>query len=88
MPSRAQTGSTPGLAFHHDQLTNQYLEYSPSTADALLDEMGLSRRDGRGMRLRLDGSPFTINFEVSASTLWTPEVPSCSVMAVVTHPVA
>jgi peptide/nickel transport system substrate-binding protein len=35
-------------------------EYDPDQANALLDEMGLTARDGDGYRLGPDGQPFVI----------------------------
>jgi len=41
-------------------------EYNVSKANKLLDEVGLSKRDGEGFRLRPDGKPFTILIETAA----------------------
>ena len=38
-------------------------EYNPDKANALLDEMGLDRKDSAGFRLGPDGKRFTVNLE-------------------------
>lgn len=38
----------------------QTADYDPDRADALLDEMGMTERDGEGFRLGPDGEPFEI----------------------------
>jgi peptide/nickel transport system substrate-binding protein len=53
--------------FYNERLAKQYLEYNPQLANRLLDEMGLTRKDSRGMRLRPDGKPIYIAFEVVAT---------------------
>ena len=40
--------------------TTQTADYDPARANALLDEMGLTARDGEGFRLGLDGEEFEI----------------------------
>lgn len=40
-------------------------EYNPSKANALLDEMGLSKRDAEGYRLGPDGKTFIVPFEIA-----------------------
>lgn len=39
-------------------------EYDPDTANALLDEIGLTARDADGFRLLPDGTPFTIDADL------------------------
>ena len=38
----------------------QFTEYDPDQANALLDDMGLTARDGEGFRLRFDGQPLVV----------------------------
>lgn len=45
-----------------------HIEYDPARANALLDEMGLNRRNGDGVRLRPDGRPFSIFIETTSMT--------------------
>lgn len=40
-----------------------YAQYDPKAANALLDEMGLTKKDAEGTRLRPDGKPLEIVFE-------------------------
>ncbi len=44
---------------------NTPAEYNPDMANALLDEIGMSKRGSNGMRLGPDGKPFTIVWEVA-----------------------
>ena len=41
---------------HHAKLSNAYLDYDPDRANALLDGLGYTERDGDGFRLWKDGS--------------------------------
>lgn len=50
--------------FYHDKMPYQYLEYDPDKANQLLDEIGLTEKNADGIRLRSDGQPLTINFEI------------------------
>jgi len=48
----------------------QYMiEYNPKKANELLDEMGLTKRDSKGIRLRPDGKPLTILWEYSSQMI-------------------
>lgn len=49
-------------------------EFNPDKANALLDDMGLDKRDADGFRLGPDGKTFTIDFLVS-SGLWADLLP-------------
>ncbi|HEU5316189.1 MAG TPA: ABC transporter substrate-binding protein [Chloroflexota bacterium] len=62
----AQPGPLKQSPFYSEKLSTQYLDYDPAKANGLLDEMGLTKKDGRGMRLRFDGKPLFIAFEVVA----------------------
>jgi len=42
--------------FHHEKLYKSFTEYSPNKANALLDELGLTRRDSKGYRTFVDGT--------------------------------
>ena len=42
--------------FHHEKLHNSFTEYDPERANRLLDEIGLTRRDGGGYRTFKDGT--------------------------------
>jgi peptide/nickel transport system substrate-binding protein len=64
----AQPSPLKESPFYNEKLATQYLAYDPALANRLLDEMGLMRKDGRGMRLRFDGKPLFIAFEVASSS--------------------
>ena len=49
--------------FYNDAAAQNYVEYDPGKANALLDEMGLTRRNAEGIRLRPDGKPLEIVLE-------------------------
>ncbi|MGQ9630114.1 MAG: ABC transporter substrate-binding protein [bacterium] len=48
------------------KLAYAYVEYDPKKANALLDEMGLTKRDAEGFRLRPDGKTLALTIEVAA----------------------
>ncbi len=51
----------PRWSRYYDPAYEQaYVEYDPETANALLDDMGLTERNNRGVRLRPDGRPFQL----------------------------
>jgi peptide/nickel transport system substrate-binding protein len=50
-------------ALYDQQTANAWAQYDPELADKLLDEMGLTERDGGGYRLLPDGNPLTIIIE-------------------------
>ena len=55
IPSQARP--FPESPFHLPELAAAYVDYDPDQANALLDEMGLSARDGKGFRLGLLRGP-------------------------------
>ena len=61
----AQAQPFPESPFHLPELATAYVDYDPDKANALLDEMGLSARDGRGFRLGLSGEPFSLTLEIT-----------------------
>lgn len=50
--------------FYDEVMATQFTEFDPDTANALLDEIGLTARDGNGIRLLADGSPLTFQVNV------------------------
>lgn len=54
----------PSSQFYQDEWAESYAEYDPDMANELLDEMGLTQRDGDGFRLMSDGRrlAFTIQY--------------------------
>jgi len=51
----------PGIesAFHSEKLMKSFTEFDPARANALLDGLGLVKRDGEGMRTAPDGTRLT-----------------------------
>jgi ABC-type dipeptide/oligopeptide/nickel transport system permease component/ABC-type transport system substrate-binding protein len=54
VPSQIEPG--PLSPFHSEKLKNAFIEYDPKRANRMLDGLGLTRRDGEGMRTFPDGS--------------------------------
>ncbi len=52
----AQIDPGPDTEFYSEKLFKSYTAYDPARANALLDELGLTRRDGEGYRTFPDGS--------------------------------
>ena len=50
-----------GPPFEDDELFKRYTEYDPDRANRLLDELGLTKRDGDGYRLRPDGKRLVVS---------------------------
>lgn len=50
-----QLAPRPESRFYNPRLARQYTDYDPGRANAMLDAIGLDRRDGQGFRLRADG---------------------------------
>ncbi|MDF0599633.1 ABC transporter substrate-binding protein [Psychromarinibacter sp. C21-152] len=61
VPSQVQM--IPGSAWRNEDWVKKDTAYDPDTANALLDEVGLSERDGNGIRLRPDGAPLVMNMD-------------------------
>lgn len=53
----------PTVSYYKEEWGKAYAEYDPKKADALLDEMGLTKRDTAGFRLRPDGETLAITIE-------------------------
>ncbi|MGH8018056.1 MAG: ABC transporter substrate-binding protein [Opitutaceae bacterium] len=53
----AQVAPAPASPFHSEQLYKAFTGHDPGRADALLDGLGLTRRDTDGYRTLPDGSP-------------------------------
>lgn len=53
----AQIAPGPASPHHHERLYQRYVAFDPDTANALLDAIGLDRRDASGFRTFPDGTP-------------------------------
>jgi peptide/nickel transport system substrate-binding protein len=56
-----------------DEWARSYAQFDLKEGNRLLDEMGLTKRDGGGFRLRPDGKRLSLVFEVSADAQTGPE---------------
>ncbi|WP_421723233.1 ABC transporter substrate-binding protein [Bauldia sp.] len=61
-----QAAPRPTSPYYNETLAKQYTEYDPDTANELLDAMGLTERDGNGIRLTSDGQPISIRADVTS----------------------
>lgn len=64
----AQLDPGPESPFHHPGLAKAFIEYDPERANGLLDEIGLTRRDGEGYRTFPDGTRMTFFLNISEFT--------------------
>ena len=64
-----QAGPVSGSPFFDAELEAQWVEWDPDRADALLDEMGMTERDGDGFRLRPNGERLSIVIETRHSAM-------------------
>ena len=55
-----------------EAIEKAYTQFNPSAAAAMLDELGLDKKDGDGNRLRTDGSGKNLALEIAYSSGWTP----------------
>ncbi|WP_375451828.1 ABC transporter substrate-binding protein [uncultured Devosia sp.] len=62
VPSQLQM--VPGSKLRNEDWVAKDTQYDPDAANALLDEAGLSERDGQGIRLRSDGKPVVLNIDI------------------------
>ncbi|MGQ9632386.1 MAG: ABC transporter substrate-binding protein [bacterium] len=66
-PSR--TVSSPWDPYYLPEFDQKYIEYDPDEANRLLDEIGLTKRDSEGYRLRPDGK--TLSLTINAYEMET-----------------
>ena len=57
-----QESPSPADDLYSKEWETSYTEYDPEGAEALLDEMGLDKRDEDGYRLRFDGKTLELTF--------------------------
>jgi peptide/nickel transport system substrate-binding protein len=58
-----QASLIPESPYYKEEHATRYAEHDPDLANQLLDEVGLTERDGEGFRLRPDGQPLSITIE-------------------------
>lgn len=61
----AQVAPQPDHELADKRLAEQYTKYDPAAANALLDKIGMDKKDADGYRLGPDGKRFTIVFMVA-----------------------
>ncbi len=59
-PKQVLPADPTTVDFVDPKYITQFIDYNPKQANALLDEMGLIKRDADGFRLRFDGKPLII----------------------------
>ncbi len=55
-----QATAAPSSSYFKPEWGTAYTEYDAKQANALLDQMGMDKRDGENFRLRKDGKPFSL----------------------------
>jgi peptide/nickel transport system substrate-binding protein len=60
-----QVGPLPQSRWYNEKLGRQYTDYKPAEANALLDKLGLTKRDAQGYRLYPDGTRVSLGVIVS-----------------------
>lgn len=70
----SQVAPLYGPPYHGESdLFKSYAQFDPDLANQLLDEIGLTERDGQGFRLGPDGEELLLI--IAANTAWPPETP-------------
>ncbi|MEE3233353.1 MAG: ABC transporter substrate-binding protein [Candidatus Latescibacterota bacterium] len=64
-----QISPPPISLYHVPEHAYGYLEFNPEESNRLLDGIGLTQVDQRGIRLRPDGQPIKVNIETSSTML-------------------
>jgi peptide/nickel transport system substrate-binding protein len=71
----SQVAHLYGPPYHGEsELFQSYAQFDPDLANQLLDEIGLTERDGEGYRLGLDGEELLL--VIAANAAWPPDTPS------------
>ena len=61
-----QTSPAEVDEFYNKQLATQFVEHDPTRANAMLDKLGLTKKDGNGFRQYPDGSKLFLTADVEA----------------------
>ena len=73
-----QAALVPGVPYYSEKWGKAYIDYDTAKANQLLDEIGLTKRDANGYRLRLDGKPLELVIETRVGDV---EVKPCELVA-------
>lgn len=68
----AQIAPPPESPYHNARLYHSFTDYDPARANRMLDELGLTRRDGEGYRLFPDGTRMTFVLNLTDYTVQGP----------------
>ncbi len=68
----AQIAPPPDSPYHNARLLHSFTAYDPARANALLDEIGLTKRDDEGLRTFPDGSRMTFTLNATDYTTDAP----------------
>ncbi len=60
-----QAAPRPESPFYDEELAKQYTEWDPDLANQMLDDIGLTERNGDGIRLLPDGRPISIRIDTT-----------------------
>jgi peptide/nickel transport system substrate-binding protein len=63
-----QVAPRPESQFYDETFAKQYTEYDPAKANQMLDALGLTKKDGNGIRLMANGQPLSIKVDVRTDT--------------------
>lgn len=63
-----QVAPRPESQFYDETFAKQYTDYDPDKANQMLDALGLTKRDGNGIRLMSNGQPLSIKVDVRTDT--------------------
>jgi len=63
-----QCAPPPASPYYDPDYEKAYTDYDPTRANALLDDIGLAKRDADGVRLRPDGLPLSLFIETTSMT--------------------
>ncbi len=61
----AQLSVLPSASYYRPEWSTLYAAFDPAAANRLLDEAGLAKKDGSGVRLLASGSPFPLSLMYS-----------------------
>jgi peptide/nickel transport system substrate-binding protein len=63
-----QVAPRPESRFYDEAFAHQYTEYDPDKANEMLDAIGLTERNGDGIRMMSNGQPLSIKVDVRTDT--------------------
>jgi peptide/nickel transport system substrate-binding protein len=73
-----QVAPRPESQFFDEEFAYQYTEFDPDLANQMLDDLGLTERNGNGIRTSPDGAPISIQVDVRTEN--TPQIDGLELM--------